>query len=904
MASTLLFPEKDRAFREDIRLLGRMLGDILKEQGPPGLYERVESVRRLARRRRDGEEGAELELVELLRDLDPELTDELVRAFSSFFFLVNMAERIHRIRRSIDYMRASLPQPGSWEAVIASLGEGGLSLSDMRPHIENIRLEPVFTAHPTEAVRRTLLVKEQRIARALIDRLDFERLLESERSAALERIRAEVTTAWQTEEHLSVRPSVADEVEHVLFYVSEVIYRVVPRFYENLEEALIEAFGEQGRSVDATKMLRFVSWVGGDMDGNPNVGPETIKATLERHLALCLDRYAAELRDLAQYLSQSITRVGVDPAVLERAREYADLMPEVDAAIPERYRGMPYRVLLMLISGRLAATRSSGPAAYMGPDRLIEDLELIDASLREHGGAKAGAHLVRRLLRRVKTFGFHLACLDTRQDALVHREAIADILDDPSFLAASIDERCAALQSLVRDASPPREGLSEETEKCIAVMRVLKEARQRYGPRAIGISIISMAQGPDDALAVLALARQGGFFEDSGEVPLDIAPLFETVPDLQGARASLESLWADPGYRAHLKSRGDRQYVMLGYSDSNKESGLGAARWALYKAQRAIVAAARGAGLEVTLFHGRGGTISRGGGKTRGAILGEPPGAVAGRVRVTEQGEIIHAKYGLRGLAIRTLEQMGGAALERAPDEDRAELIGDEDRALMDTLAQTSRAAFRGLIYEDPDFYQYFREATPVDVIERLRIGSRPIARRQQKGIQDLRAIPWVFAWTQSRHILPGWYGLGVGLEAAADKHGLDALKGLARRWRFFANLLSDAEMVLAKADLAIAARYAELCESAGERIFGLIKDEHDRTRRMICEIKGIDELLQREPVLRRALLLRNPYVDPMSLMQVDLLKRWRASGRQDDFLEKVLITTVHGIARGMQNTG
>lgn len=906
LPSGLSFPEKDQPLREDVGTLGAMLGDVLKEQEESTLFERVERARLAARARRAGEPEAEQTLQSVLTGLATDEALELVRSFSAYFFLVNMAERVHRIRRRVDYLRSETPQPGSWTAVLTSLKESGFTIEQVKAWLTKLQVVPVFTAHPTEAARRTLLVKEQRIARALVARMDPDLLLAQDRQSTLARIKGEVITAWQTEENLSQRPAVADEVEHVLFYISEVIYRVVPRFYENIEGAFESVYGISPKELNLPSFTQFASWVGGDMDGNPNVGPDTIKETLVRHLELIARRYREEIRDLFSYLSQSLSRVPCNQSVLERSQYYKDQMPEIYAEIPERYHDMPYRVLLWFVSERLNCqlTEDKEERAYTDPEQLISDLKLIQASLQNNRGENSGLFFVTRLIRRVETFGFHLATLDVRQDALLHRRVVGDLLGHKNFVDESPESRVAILEKALTNGEEISGEFTEETEKVLEVMRTLKRAREKYGPKAVGPYIISMAAGPDDALAVLFIARAANLTDSNNNVPIDVAPLFETVVDLQKAKATTEALLSHPIYRKHLEAREKRQMIMLGYSDSNKESGLAASRWALYEAQEELVAGAAEAGVDLTLFHGRGGTVSRGGSQPRAGILAAPPGAVAGRMRVTEQGEIIHSKYGLRGIAVRTMELMSAAVFQQSVESPKAKAIDPKWRTAMSTLAKESRAVFRGLVYEDPRFYTYFREATPIDVIERLTLGSRPSSRRKQRGIEDLRAIPWVFSWTQNRHILPGWYGVGTALESSEKAFGLDLLKTMANEWPLFTTMLGDLEMVLAKADMPIATHYSKLCESVGEAVFGKILEEYHRTKELVCRIQGADELLSRDPVLQRAIRLRNPYVDPMSLVQVDLLKRWRASDRQDKDLEQALFTTVRGIARGLQNTG
>jgi len=560
-------------------------------------------------------------------------------------------------------------------------------------------------------------------------------------------------------------------------------------------------------------------------------------------------------------------------------------------------------VLLWLVWERLGATAEERSGGYPGPAAFAGDLELVASSLGLNRGHSAGLGLVRRLLERVRTFGFHLATLDVRQDALVHRQDVGAVLGVGGFENLAPEERARRLREAL--AAFPAAAVAGEGEPgTLAVLRSVGEARRRFGAEAVGPHIISMAQGADDVLALLYLARRAGLVGPDGAVDLDVAPLFETVDDLERARGTLETMLRDPLYRSHLTSRGDEQVVMLGYSDSSKISGLAASRWALFRAQEGLVALADDAGIRLTLFHGRGGTVSRGGGKPRAAILAEPHGAIRGRLRVTEQGEIVHAKYGLRGIAERTLELVAGAVLEATAVADPARAPRRSWRAVMGTVAAAARDAYDALVHRDPELIPYFRLATPIDVVERLRIGSRPPSRRGGASVEDLRAIPWVFAWTQSRHLLPGWYGVGSGLEAAAAEHGEGRLADMAKGWPFFANLLADVEMVTAKADMAIAGRYAELAGEVGERVFPRLREEYERTVSWVTRLQGISEPLEREPVLKRSIELRNPYVDPMSLVQVDLLRRWRETGRDDRELERALFTTVRGIARGLLNTG
>ena len=890
------FAAKDEGLRDDVNLLGRLVGEVLVEQGGRDLFDRVEAVRAAAIGRRERGDGGALE--HELAGLAPAQASELVRAFSTYFQVVNLAERVHRIRRRRDYERQSDdPQPGGLEYSLRMMLEQGCSVGRIRELLESLHVEPVFTAHPTESTRRTLLEKQQRLARALIERLD-PGLTPRENRVRVGLMRNEITSAWQTEEYPEARMTVANEREHVLFYLTDVLYRVLPVFYERFEEAL----GKVDAGIEKTALptvLRFGSWVGGDMDGNPNVTAATLRETLGDHRRRVLDLYRRDLEPLYRQLSQSRARIGFDAAVLERLERYAREFPETEQGIPARHAGMPYRRLLAHARARLAALETGAAGGYATPGALLEDLGLIRSSLRRHLGANAGLFALERFIRKVETFGFHLATLDIRQGAQVHRRAIGQLLGDAGWEARPAGERTAIL----RDDPEPKVAPDESSSAVLDVFRAIREGREGYGSRAIGPYIISMARGADDVLGLLWLARQAGLVED-GRVPLDVAPLFETVEDLRNAADVMQELFDDPAYRAHLAASGDCQIIMVGYSDSNKDGGLAAARWALYQAQQRLAETCGQAGIGLTIFHGRGGSVSRGGGKMHRAVLASPAGTVQDRLRVTEQGEMINAKYGLRGIALRTLEQTAGAVLRATAGELAGAERPEDADAVMAVLAKASRKAFRALVYDSPDFIDYFRTATPIDVIERMKIGSRPAARHGKAGIEDLRAIPWVFSWTQSRQIISGWYGLGTGLAAAAEAHGEALLARLAREWRFFDALLDDAEMVLAKTDMPIAARYAALAGPGPAHHFEAIREEYERTVEWILRLRGHGQLLDGDPTLQRSIRLRNPYVDPMSLMQVELLQRWREEDRPDGDLLEALFATVNGIAQGLQNTG
>ena len=894
------FAETDALLRDDVRRLGAMVGQMLAEQQSPAFLDQVESVRRMAIARRENDEPIDA-LATRLCEVPPDDAEALVRAFAAYFGATNLAERVHRIRRRRDHQRnGDAPQPGGLEAVLGELRDAGVSFDELAAFLPRLSVEPVFTAHPTEIVRRALLDKERTIVERLVADIDRERTPPERRSDEA-RIRLALTSTWQTADAPSQKPTVQDEVEHVGFYLAHVLYRTLPVFYEAFADAIEAVYGQR---VAVPKVLRFGTWVGGDMDGNPNVNADTMRAALDAQRALALAQYRADLRALGGVLTQSLGRVEVDDALLARIEAYGAQWPGVIAAIAPRRADMPYRVLLELMDARLAATGTSQADGYAGLDGFIADLELLDASLAHHRGEHAGRFALQRVLRRARGFGFHLAALDLRQDSAVHEEALAALLADPDWASRPAPEQVERLHRAIKgEEAAGGVPESEVAASTLAVFREACELRGSHGDDAIGLYIISMARSAADALAVLALARMADCVEgEDARVPLDVAPLFETVDDLDAAPAVMRALFDDPVYRAHLRARGDRQTVMLGYSDSAKDGGLLASRWALQRTQVELSALAQASGVRIVFFHGRGGSISRGGGKTSRAVLAAPRGSVDGSLRMTEQGEVIHRKYGIRALALRNLEQATAAVLRaslrpRAPDSREARW-----REIASELAGVARSHYRALVYDAPGFDDYFRAATPIDVIERLHIGSRP-ARRRNAGIRGLRAIPWVFAWAQNRSGLTAWYGVGQALRHGVETHGREAMAEMARDWPFFGTLLDDLEMTLAKSDLAIFERYSRLA-SAHDMFFPGIADEFARTRDTLLAIRDENALLTRDPRLRLSIRLRNPYVDPISLLQVELLRRWRAGGRQDDDTLRALLATVNGIAAGIQNTG
>lgn len=899
------FPAKDAPLREDVHALGALVGEILLEQSGEARFDLVEGDRVAAIRRREGDEGGEEELLRRTQGREPAEARDLVRAFSTWFQVVNLAEKVHRIRRRREYLNNSAqPQPGGLGDALSRLAREGRSLDEVRRLLESICIYPVFTGHPTESTRRTILRKQQRIAELLLDRLDPS-MTPAERRATWEQIRTELTSGWQTEDHPRERLTVADEREHVLFYLAEVLYRIVPGFYEELAASMSATFGGEVRPEELPRLLRFGSWVGGDMDGAPDIHAKTIRETLQRQHLVIVNAYFLEVQRLGERLSQSASRVPVSKALQSKLEEYAAKIPAGHESAPARHDRMPYRQFCALLAERLRSTYDGRPNRYEHAEQFAADVRLMAASLAAHKGARAGLFHVTRLLRRIDTFGFHLATLDVRQRADVHRIVVGQGLGDATFESRPAAERLERIRRALERDEAPAQALDALGRRTLAVFDQLGHLRHRHGREAIGDYVVSGATGADDVLGVLLLARWAELVDKRvGEVPLDVAPLFESVDSLERCGATMRDLLAEPLYRRHVAARGDRQAVMIGYGDSNKESGFAASRWALHRAQTALATVARESGVRLTTFHGRGGTTSRGTNRIATLVRSAPPGSFRGVLRATEQGEAINQNYALRPIAMRSLEQALGAASQTLAAAQRGDSGDPAFAAAFDTLAAESRAAYRRLVHGDAAFYEYFREVTPIDVIERMQIGSRPASRQGSTGIESIRSVPWGFAWSQSRHLLPAWFGFGAGLDAAEGRHGVGVLEHMVAHWPFFGSIIDEVEFGLAVADMNIASWYAALAAPERRQYFERVRAEYERTQAWVLRLRGERRLLDSDPGIQRAMKLRNPYVDPMHLMQIDLLRRWRETGREDLNLQEALVASIGGIAQGLQATG
>ncbi|HXZ59910.1 MAG TPA: phosphoenolpyruvate carboxylase [Steroidobacteraceae bacterium] len=906
--SDIHFPPRHEPLRDDVHALGALLGEILREQGGEQLFELVELDRVAAIRSRAGESDARAELAACVRDRPPALARDLVRAFSTWFQAVNLAEKVHRIRRRRDYFLkdSARPQPGGVEDAIAGLKRDEWTLAEVLELIQGLSIEPVFAAHSTESSRRTLLRKQQRIAQRLLERLD-PALTPGEQRNLWSSIRMEMTAAWQTEDLPRERLTVADEREQILFYLLEILYQVVPAFYEEIAQALAKLYGPEAASVRLPPLLHFGSWVGGDTDGNPDVHAKTIRESLARQQQVLVNCYFAECQSLAQRLSQSASRVGVSVELHKRIERYATLLPAARGHVPLHHERMPYRQFLGQISERLRHANDGRAAGYEGPQQFRADVALIAASLRANKGANAGLFYVERLLRRIDTFGFHLAALDVRVHASVLHQVITRGLDDPAWPGRGSAERRALLHAALEKDRGPAVELDALGKRSLAVFEAIVQCRHRYGAEAIGYFIVSGATGADDVLAALLLARWASAYDKrTGEVALDIAPQFESEEALSACGTTMQELLADPLYRQHLRSRGRRQCVVVGYSDSNKQAGACASRLIIHEAQRELARVLSAAGEQTVVFHARGSSIARGGGRIEALVKAAPSGALDGVLRIREQGATVKQGYGLRPIAMRTLERAFNVLILTSAAQRRGVLAPDdpEHLACAALLAAESRAAYRRLVYQDADFYEYFRAITPIDVIERMQIGSRSIHRAASAGIDTLLPVPWVFAWSLTRYMLPEWYGAGAGLGAALDRFGLPRLRAMYAQWFFLRNLLDDIETMLARVDLEIAEHYEALAPQPLRRFSGSIRSEYLSACQRILAIKDSRALLDSDPTMQRSIQLRNPYVDPMNLMQVDLLKRWRASGREDRDLFEALLASVDGIAQGLQSSG
>jgi phosphoenolpyruvate carboxylase len=904
---------KETPLRRDVRSLGRLLGETIKEQAGELLFEAVEQLRRLAIQHRDFQAqsqteaatGNEDELIERVQTVisNMSVTDvyHLTKAFAIYFELTNLAETNHRKRRrrAVQLAPNGPLQPGSARRVFRRLHDEGRELSEVLTWLARIKVTPVFTAHPTEAARRTILFKRQRISQAL-ERLDRLPLTNAEAVDGQTAIAADITALWQADEVRRRQPIVRDEIKMGLDYYLDCLIHSLPKIYEEMADALRQEYGTEVSAHQLPEVVTFGSWIGGDRDGNPYVTPDYTRQALDMAREAILNHYIKVTEDLVRQLSPSEHQVPISKALTEALESYAASVSVNDAKADMRSSEELYRRFVVFMLRRLLHARDE-PAhtdAYRNADEYRADLLLIRESLAENRGERLACTLVDPLLRQVETFGFHLHTLDIRQHAQVHALAVQELLGKTKLGSD------AALTLPV----PP----SPETQALLDTLREIADLKRAYTAQAIRYYVISGAQSLEDILAPVWLAELSGVqvaaSNDGSDPGLMPVPLFESIEDLRNCPEICRQLWTMPDYQRLLNSWNRNQEVMLGYSDSNKDGGMFTSAWEIYKAHRALHQVAAECGVKLRLFHGRGGTVGRGGGPTHRAILAQPVGAFEGGLRITEQGEVLNWKYSDAILAERNLDLMVAAALEMlaCPPKIEAAAEAEWDSAL-ESMSASAFAFYREQIAENPDVLRYFEEATPVRELELAKIGSRPARRSESRGLADLRAIPWVFGWMQSRHVLPAWFGVGFALEgfAASDTGHEELLKRLMRDCPLFNDLIRNVEIGMAKADLTIARLYANLVadKALGERVFAMITEEFQRTRHMILKVTGQSHLLENNSVLYRSIRLRNPYVDPMSLIQVELLRRKRDGEKSDD-LNYALAATINGIAAGLRNTG
>lgn len=913
--------DKDAPLREDIRLLGRLLGDTVRDQQGAAAFELIERIRQNSVRfRRDDDIVARRELEDMLDALSRDQTIQVVRAFSYFSHLANIAEDQHHIRRSRAHLIAgSAPREGSLaHALDAALASGTTDAAGLVDFFDSARVSPVLTAHPTEVQRKSILNCETVIAR-LLDERDRMQLTPEESEANLEALRRAVLTLWQTRILRTAKLSVIDEVNNGLSYFDTTFLRELPRLYASLEDRLATA----APGLTGTELANFLqvgSWIGGDRDGNPFVTAEVLDKALAMHAAVALEYYLNELHTLGSQLSMSHGFVSASDALLTLAERSGDHSPHRSDE--------PYRRAVSGLYARLAATYREllghEPARhavaraepYADAAALSEDLDTLHRSLVANGSAALSRGRLRQLRRAVKVFGFHLAPIDLRQNSDVHERVVAELLETArpgtDYRAQDETGRCALLLEELATARPlasPHVRYSDETEGELAIFRTARRAHQRYGRAAIRHCIISKTDDVSDLLELAVLLKEAGLLRPlENALDVDIVPLFETIGDLENAAGVMERLFSLPIYRNLLAARDQTQEVMLGYSDSNKDGGFLTSGWALYKAEGELVATFARHGVRLRLFHGRGGSVGRGGGPSYQAILAQPDGAVQGQIRLTEQGEVIGAKYGNPEVGRRNLEVLVAATLETSLRPAGAEPTPPAFMDAMQTLSDAAFTAYRGLVYDTEGFERYFWESTVISEIAALNIGSRPASRKKSTAIEDLRAIPWVFSWSQCRVMLPGWYGFGSAVQAFLARHpqdGLALLQRMHREWSFFATLLSNMDMVLAKSDLAIASRYADLVKDVAlrEAIFGRIRAEHQATVEALLQITGQRELLEANPLLKRSIRNRFPYLDPLNHVQVELLRRHREHG-DDPRIRNGIHISINGIAAGLRNSG
>ncbi len=912
--------DADRQLKDDIRLLGRILGDTVREQEGQEVFDLVELIRQTSVRfHRDGDQTARHRLEAILESLTPTQSVQIVRAYSYFSHLSNIAEDLHQIRRLRADAIAGVPEPpGTLAYALARCHETGVSPEKLCEFFDYAFMVPVLTAHPTEVRRKSTMLREMAIAH-LLEHRDRQQLMPQEEAEIEDQIRRAVLILWQTSLLRRTKLTVRDEVLNGLSYYDYTFLGEVPQLYQQVERQL-RAYAPSTAEARVASFLRLGSWIGGDRDGNPFVTADVLRETVRMHGTRILSHYLDELTQLSAEFSISAEVVNVS----DELRELAASSPD---ASPHRM-SEPYRRAIAAMRGRIAATlraiddqhpiksRHVPMHPYRNVAEFKRDLFIVDQSLRTHNSYLLTRGRLRSLRRTADCFGFHLASIDLRQNSDVHERTIAELFEaaEPGtdYMSRSEEERVELLVkelSTIRTLSSPFVTYSDETRKELAVFHAAVEARATFGDEIIRTSIISQAQSLSDLLELAVLLKEVGLIKADGSSEIDIVPLFETIGDLRQCATVMEKAFSLPAYRRLVESRNNVQEIMLGYSDSNKDGGYVTSGWELYKAEIDLLETFQHHGVKLRLFHGRGGSVGRGGGPTYEAIRAQPSGAVGGQIRVTEQGEIIASKYANPEVGRRNLETFVAATLEASLLMPEQHAPRPEYLSAMEELSGHAFKAYRALVYETPDFENYFWASTVITEIATLNIGSRPASRTKTRKIQHLRAIPWVFSWAQCRLMLPGWYGFGSAFKAwMAERQGtgLAFLQDMYREWGFFRMLLSNMEMVLAKSNIGIASRYAELVpdKSVRDKIFERIRAEWTDSIAALLAITKQTELLQDNPVLDKSLRMRIPYLDPLNHVQVELLKLHRAADSEDESILRAVQITINGISAGLRNSG
>ncbi len=912
--------EKLKALHADIEYLGESLGRVLVEQEGKSFYELVESIRTLAQDLRSKYSAErEAKLAEKIQSLDLEKMTNVIRAFTVYFMLVNLAEEKHRVRRKRHYERQGVSQLGSLEHIVEKLKAAKISPKKLEKILSDLSIELVLTAHPTEAQRRSVLEKILDIDRLLHEKEEHN-LVPREIEEVDRKIQEEITLLWQTDELRRRKQTVLDEVDNGLFYLDEVLFDVLP-------ETLVRFFKILGKSyqkkLDFRPFVRFGSWIGGDRDGNPFVTHQITLEAMRRQKDLLLRKYIRALDFLLRDFSQSIHLVGASRELLDSAEEDANSLKLFADAMREKSRHEPYRKKISLMQRKLVNTirvNSLEVQRRTAPDDTIEayypnvkvfkdDLEIVARSLEKNKGEFLIPR-VEKTLAAADLFGFHFAKLDVRDNSTVIENAVQEILEkmglsQQSFTELSEQEKTQLLARLIQDAPHPKfvhHKFSEKTQEVLATFGAIYDIRSKFEPGALDRYILSMTRGCSDVLAVVWLAHE------TRNEGLMVVPLFETIEDLKNCGKVMSALYSDHAYKHYLARFGKSQEIMLGYSDSNKDGGFVGSNWYLYEAQKDLNEAAKKFKIKQTLFHGRGGTIGRGGGPTNQAIMAQPRGTINGRIKITEQGEVVSTKYSNPVIAERNIELVVSAViaatvLEKPPG---AKLKNWEN--LMREIADAAFISYRELV-DAEDFFEYYNQSTPVAEIARLNIGSRPAKRKESTGLQDLRAIPWVFSWMQSRQTVPGWYGFGSAVEAVLDKNpgAVSTLREMYRKWPFFRAIVDFMQMSTQKADMHISRQYAELVtrDNLRANFFKKITGEFNLTIKAILEITEQKEILENAYTLQHSIQLRNPFIDPLSYAQVILLKKLRRQdAKQLEALERAVHLSINGVAHGLRNTG